>query len=164
MQLSVAQQYALTQMGIPVWVERNEVNLNSNEQPAVADDLSHIDFTKPWTVITGKALSIAESRLLRAMFKSIDIQLNDVAFIEQQPTIAVIQSFAAHTIVLILDRKIGETLSLQPHSTLACQQFNNGTLALAGDSLQQLLAEPERKATMWQTLMKLRNLKALQLD
>lgn len=164
MQLSVAQQYALTQMGIPVWVERNEVNLNSNEQPAVADDLSHIDFTKPWAVITGKALSIAESRLLRAMFKSIDIQLDDVVFIEQQPTIAVIQSFAAHTIVLILDRKIAETLSLQPHSTLDCQQFNNGIPALAGDSLQQLLAEPERKAIMWQTLMKLRNLKALQLD
>lgn len=164
MQLSVAQQYALTQMGIPVWVERNEVNLNSNDQPAVADDLSHIDFTKPWAVITGKALSIAESRLLRAMFKSIDIQLDDVVFIEQQPTIAVIQSFAAHTIVLILDRKIAETLSLQPHSTLDCQQFNNGIPALAGDSLQQLLAEPERKAIMWQTLMKLRNLKALQLD
>lgn len=164
MQLSTAQQFALAQMGIPVWVQREEVIATREEDLICVEDFSHIDFTKNWVVITSNALSAAESRLLRAMLYSVDIQLGEVAIIEQQLTAALSQFSAANTVVLILGEIVSEPLKLQPHNSLACQQFNTGIPVLVGDSLQQLLAEPERKSAMWQTLLQWRNLKAYQID
>src|SRR5690554_3690126 len=160
MQLSAEQQFALAQMSIPLWVRRNEEAPRSVSADPARVELTDIDVTKPWAVITGRSLTTAELRLLRAMLSSIDISFDDVAIVDKQPA-EVLSLFAVnHTIGLILGRQVAEPLDLQADTASGCQRLHNGMRVLVGQDLQQLFAKPEQKAEMWQMLLQLQRLKA----
>lgn len=159
MNLSAEQYFALGQIGIPVWTQRREINLDT-KLASEPETFSHIDYTKPWLVLIDKPLSAAEKRLLRAIFASIDTQFEKLQVVEQQHT-QILMGFSVNkTVALVLGEYLASKLNLQPNISLACQQFDSGLLTVVGPSLQQLLTQPERKAKMWQTIVQLRNLKA----
>jgi len=164
MNLSAEQFFALEQMGIPVWISRQEGSVNSAEQITKINDFSHIDFTKSWLVIAETAPSAAETRLLRAIFGSINIKLDEVAVLEPLQLKA-LESFSADsTFALVLGEGLSKKFSLQPHTLLPCQLLENKLLALTGPGLQQLMQQPQRKSELWQIIIQLRNLKAAHLD
>lgn len=163
MRLSAEQYFALDQMGIPVWVKRPDKSVQATETLMESSDFEQVDVTKSWLVITENALSVAENRLLRAVFASINVQLDDVAVLEPQHLKA-LERCSADTIVLVLGERLSQKLNLTAHDSLSCQQLENKLLALVAPSLQQLLEQPQRKFDMWQTIIQLRNLKAHQLD
>ncbi|THF69173.1 MAG: hypothetical protein E8F57_03050, partial [Methylophaga nitratireducenticrescens] len=68
MSLSAQQYFVLDQMGIPVWVPRADEAVTTADMSFETIDFSQFDFAKPWLVITENQLSVAENRLLRAIF------------------------------------------------------------------------------------------------
>lgn len=164
MKLSPEQYFALDLMGIPVWVSRQDERLTPAESQNEAEHNGHIDYSKPWLVITEELLTAAENRLLNAIFSSIDIQLDDVMVITQQQ-IKMLDGFSADkTIALVLGETLSQKLNMRSHAALPCKQLENCLLALVSPSLKQLLNQPQNKVKMWQTILQLRNLKAPQFD
>lgn len=160
MSLSAQQYFVLDQMGIPVWITRQQSAPNSVEQTADARDYRQIDYDKPWLVITDNPLSKVESRLLRAIFSSIDVPLSDIEVIENS-YLNVLGGFSADkTVALILGEDMSQKLNLKPYNSFTCQIRENDVLTLVGLSLQVLLEQPQRKVEMWQTILQLRNLRA----
>src|SRR5690554_4388838 len=88
MRLSAEQQYALTQIGIPLWVRRNEEASPTTSQGSGPVDLTAIDFSKAWVVVVEQPLTNTELRLLRAMLRSVDISYDSIAIVEQTSTTA----------------------------------------------------------------------------
>lgn len=160
MQLSAEQQYALSQIGIPLWVRRNE-----QAQPTTSPDpepvgLTAGDFSKSWAVVVEKSLTATELRLLRAILRSVDISYDSIAIVEKASATALSQFDKQQTIGLVLGNRVAQALDLQQDEQTGGQRLHNGMLMLVGQELQQLLAEPEKKAEMWQTLSQLQRLRA----
>lgn len=165
MSLSAQQYFVLDQMGIPVWVPRDDDDaVTTAEFSSETSDFSQFDFAKPWLVITENQLSLVENRLLRAIFGSINVQLSDVAVLEKQH-LNVLTGFSADkTVALVLGEELLQKLNLKAHGSLPCQQLDNDLLTMVSPSLQKLLKQPQRKAEMWQSILQLRNLRAYLSD
>lgn len=130
MSLSAQQYFVLDQMGIPVWVPRADEAVTTADMSFETIDFSQFDFAKPWLVITENQLSVAENRLLRAIFGSINVQLNDVTVIDMQFSKA-LQGFSADkTVALVLGEELSQKLNLKPYNSLSCQQLENDVLAM----------------------------------
>ncbi|MDO8825617.1 DNA polymerase III subunit psi [Methylophaga sp.] len=165
MSLSAHQYFVLDQMGIPVWVPRDEDDaVTTADFSSETSDFNQFDFAKPWLVITENQLSVAESRLLRAIFGSINILLSDVAVLEKQHLNVLTEFAADKTVALVLGEELSQKLNLKSHSSLSCQQLDNDLLTMVSPSLQTLLEQPQRKAEMWQSILQLRNLRAYLSD
>lgn len=160
MRLSAEQQYALTQIGIPLWVRRNKEVPPTASPSAEPVDFSGIDFSKPWVVVVEKSLTASEHGLLQAMLRSVDISYDSIAIVEQQSAAALALFDKNQTIGLVLGKQVAQALDLQKDERAAEKRLQNGMSMLVGQDLQQLLAEPEKKAGMWQTLLQLQHLKA----
>lgn len=164
MRLSAEQYFALEQMGIPVWVQRQDDVVKSDLTTLESEVVNHIDYTNSWLVITEKALTAVENRLLRAIFGSIGISLDDVTVMDKQH-LNVIKMFSADkTVALVLGSEFAAKLNVKPHETLSCQQLENNLQTLVGPSLRTLLEQPLLKFEMWQTIQQLRNLRAYPSD
>jgi DNA polymerase III psi subunit len=164
MSLSAHQYFVLEQMGIPVWIPRGHDADITADLSSEISDFSQFDFAKPWVVITENELSVAESRLLRAIFNSINVQLNDVAVLAKQHSKALTGFLADKTVALVLGEELSQKLNLKPHFSLSCQQLDNDLLTMVSPSLRVLLEQPQRKSEMWQTILQLRNLRAYLSD
>jgi len=164
MQLSAAQQFALNEMGIPVWVQRQDDVSISAALSGDNDIVSQLDFQKNWLVIADESVTTAEKRLLKAIFASIDVGLGDVLVINPQQATLLAKCSADKTVVLVLGEQWSRKLNVQPHNSLSCQQIGHGLLTLTGPCLRDLLDQPQRKFEMWQVVLKLRNLRAAHLD
>lgn len=160
MRLSAEQYFALDQMGIPVWVQRQDDAFKSDLTISESEIVNHIDYTNSWLVISENALTGMENRLLRAIFGSIGISLDDVTVVEQQHANVLKMFSADETVALVLGAELAAKLNVKPHDTLACQQLENNMQTLVGPSLRTLLEQPLLKFEMWQTIQKLRNLRA----
>jgi len=164
MRLSAEQYFALEQMGIPVWVQRQDDVVKSDLTTLESEVVNHIDYTNSWLVITEKALTAVENRLLRAIFGSIGISLDDVTVMDKQH-LNVLKMFSADkTVALVLGSEFAAKLNVKPHETLSCQQLENNLQTLVGPSLRTLLEQPLLKFEMWQTIQQLRNLRAYPSD
>jgi len=164
MRLSAEQYFALEQMGIPVWVQRQDDVVKSDLTTLESEVVNHIDYTNSWLVITEKALTAVENRLLRALFGSIGISLDDVTVMDKQH-LNVLKMFSADkTVALVLGSELVAKLNVKPHETLSCQQLENNLQTLVGPSLRTLLEQPLLKFEMWQTIQQLRNLRAYLSD
>ncbi|MBL1458232.1 MAG: DNA polymerase III subunit psi [Methylophaga sp.] len=160
MRLSAEQYFALDQMGIPVWEQRQDDAVKSDFNISETEIVNHIDYTNSWLVISEYALTAMENRLLRAIFGSIGISLDDVTVMDKQH-LNVLKTFSADkTVALVLGTELAAKLNVKPHETLACQQLENNLQTLVGPSLGTLLDRPLLKFEMWQTIRKLRNLRA----
>ena len=160
MSLSAQHYFVLDQMGIPVWVPRADEAVTTADMSSETIDFSQFDFAKPWLVITENQLSVAENRLLRAIFGSINVQLNDVTVIDMQFSKALQDFSADKTVALVLGEELSQKLNLKPYNSLSCQQLENDVLAIISPSLRILLEQPQRKEEMWQAIQQLRNLRA----
>lgn len=164
MRLSAEQYSALDQMGIPVWVQRQDDTVKSDLATSESEIVNHIDYTNSWLVISENALTALENRLLRSIFGSIGINLDHVTVMDKQH-LNVLKMFSADTtIALVLGTDLAAKLNVKPHETLSCQQLENNLQTLVGPSLQTLLEQPLLKVEMWQTIQKLRNLRAYPSD
>lgn len=164
MRLSAEQYFVLDQMGIPVWVQRQDDAVKSDLTTSESEIVNHIDYTNSWLVIAQKTLSAVENRLLRAIFGSIGISLDDVTVMDKQH-LNVLNMFSADkTVALVLGTELAAKLNVKPHETLSCQQLENNLQTLVGPSLQTLLEQPLLKFEMWQTIQQLRNLRAYPSD
>ncbi len=164
MSLSTEQYFTLEQMGIPVWEYRQSNPVSTEDLSQEAEDLPAIDYAKTWVVIFDKKPSIIERRLITAIFGSINVAHTELVLLEQQQSHALKKFSPNKSVVLILGKKIAENLRVQPHSSLDCQQFENSLLTVIGPSLQEILENTQVKSEMWQSILKLRNLRVQQLD
>ncbi len=124
MQLSAEQQYALSQIGIPLWVRRNE-----QAQPATSADpepvgLPAVDFSKSWAVVVEKPLTVTELRLLRAILRSVDISYDSIAIVEKASATALSLFDKQQTVGLVLGNRIAQALDLQQDEQTGGQRLH----------------------------------------
>ncbi|HBX59306.1 MAG TPA: hypothetical protein DEG65_03525 [Methylophaga sp.] len=164
MSLSAEQYFALEQMGIPVWVQRQDDAVQPDLTTSESEIVNHLDYTNSWLVISENALTPVENRLLRAIFVSIGISLDDVTVMDKQ-YVNVLKMFSADkTVALVLGSELAAKLNVKPHEALSCQQLENNLQTLVGPSLRTMLEQPLLKFEMWQTIQRLRNLIAYPSD
>jgi len=110
MSLSAEQYFALEQMGIPVWVQRQDDAVQPDLTTSESEIVNHLDYTNSWLVISENALTPVENRLLRAIFVSIGISLDDVTVMDKQ-YVNVLKMFSADkTVALVLGSELAAKL------------------------------------------------------
>ena len=79
--------------------------------------------------------------------------------------VIVLKMFSADkTVALVLGSELAAKLNVKPHESLSCQQLENNLQTLVGPSLRTMLEQPLLKFEMWQTIQRLRNLRAYPSD
>lgn len=150
MALSQRQHQVLAQMGIPVWERRyHDVSpvahrpSGTNEQgegQAETDNVQNVLNGCCVIVVPSLPLAQSEQSLLAAMLRTISLVPEQVDLISEA-------SFKVLT---------AELPDSKPVWFIGAEEINdNRYLSLYSDSLSQLLAEPQRKASAWQALKQL---------
>lgn len=152
MDLTPRQLSSLDEMGIPVWVLRSKI---ASEASSAADAV--ITSQKPseqllrctWVVLVDKNHHEQAQRLLHAMLSSIAVIPEQVSLIssEQLPQLQQIEVQGKVLLVLgddLLERTLNRGVIHQTQSV----EINT----VLSFSLDELLAQPEKKAEVWQDL------------
>ena len=150
MELNSRQLSSLNEMGIPVWKLRSQVSNDAvSDNVITSQEPSEQLLRCTWIVLVDKNHHEQSQRLLHAMLSSMAVSPEQVALIsaEQLPQLQHIE--AQGKVLLVLGDKVSEQVLSRGeiHQTQAISV--NTVLSF---SLDELLAQPEKKAEAWHDL------------
>ncbi len=150
MELTSRQLSSLNEMGIPVWRLRS--NAQEPEVVTASEQASEQLLRCTWIILVNKEHSEQAQRLLYAMLSAIAVSPEQVALIssEQLPQLQSVD--AKQKVLLVLSDEITD-LSEQAISRGEIHQTQTIQInTVCSFGLNELLAEPEKKAEAWQDL------------